>query len=143
MRECYKCKDFSHRGRLTAQDYERGYCARADLTFRMNPVVVEPAPLWCPLINEPSANMGTYEIWVDQRGYRGESLDETDGTQNAGLGNGFHNYQSEERAKLLWGNKPIPIETVINLRSHLERILDRMRHNQLEPDEIIIRRVTA
>jgi len=88
-----------------------------------------------------AASIAAYTITVDGRGYRGESLDDTDGTQNPGLGVGFHNYQSAERAALLWGDEPAPIESVINLRSHLERIIDRMRHNQLEPTEIIIRRV--
>jgi len=91
--------------------------------------------------HKPAASVATYTITVDGRGYRGESLDDTDGSQNSGLGVGFHNYQYGERAALLWGDEPAPIESVINLRSHLERIIDRMRHNQLEPSEIIIRRV--
>ena len=88
-----------------------------------------------------AARIAAYTITVDGRGYRGESPDDPDGTQNTGLGGGLHNYSSAERAALRWGDGPAPSESVINLRSHLERIIDRMRHNQLEPSEIIIRRV--
>ena len=89
----------------------------------------------------PTPNMASYTITVDDQGYCGESPDETDGTQNTGLGNNFHNYSSGERSTLLWGHTPMVIETAINLKSHLDRIMDRVRYNRLEPTEITIRRV--
>ena len=132
MRRCKDCQYSSYIGPLYS------YCEYFGEEQRRPSLPVGPAPEWCPI--GPVASLATYEIWVDQRGYCGESLDETDGTQNTGLSNSFHNYQSDERAALLWGDKAMPIESVINLRSHLERILDRMRHNEMEPEEIVIRR---
>lgn len=130
MRTCVGCKHSKWIGKVYS------YCT---LCNDRPSLPVGPAPDWCPM--GPVASLASYTITVDGRGYCGESLDETDGTQNAGLGNGFHNYQSQERAALLWGDEPIKIETAINLRSHLLRVIDRLRHNQLEPKEIVIRRV--
>ena len=135
MRTCKECRHSSYIGPYYS------YCEYFGEETRRPSLPVGPAPEWCPM--GPVASMAAYTITVDGRGYCGESMDETDGTQNAGLANGFHNYQSGERAALLWGDEPVKIETTINLRSHLERIVSRMRHNELEPDEIVIRRVTA
>jgi len=49
--------------------------------------------------------------------------------------------QSDGRDALLWGGEPYHIEGPINLRSHLERIVDRIRDGSLGAREIVIKRV--
>jgi hypothetical protein len=83
-----------------------------------------------------------YTIHVDGVAYGGIDPDGEDSAQDAGLGTSFHNYNSGGRDALKWGGEPYVIEANINVKSHLDRILARMRDGTLDAQEIVIRRVT-
>ena len=82
-----------------------------------------------------------YTIHVDGMAYSGIDYDAEDSAQGVGLGTSFHNYNSGGRDVLYWGGQPYVIESNINLKSHLDRILARMRDGTLDATEIVIRRI--
>ena len=82
-----------------------------------------------------------YTITVDGVAYGGIDPSGDDPVQQPGFSESFHNYLSNGRDALLWGGEPYLIESPINLKSHLGRIVDRIRDGSLGAREIVIKRV--
>ena len=82
-------------------------------------------------------------IHVDGRAYAGTDPDgEDERTQSPAFRNGFHDTGSRRgRDVLLFGGEPALIEGVLNLRSHVERILTRLQDGTLEARTVVIEMV--
>lgn len=77
-------------------------------------------------------------IYVDGKGYQGVDPDTFEPAQNDGLSNSFRNYNSDALEALRFGDEAIEIASHINIKSHVERILTRLRKGTLKASRIII-----
>lgn len=73
-------------------------------------------------------------IYVDGRGYQGEDLDREE-PRRPGMG-ALHNFDSVSALK--FGDEPIAIISEINIKSHLDRIMARLRSKTLDAKRIVI-----
>lgn len=80
--------------------------------------------------------MLTARIYVDDRGYQGESLTEVE-PPRPGLTSGWYSH-SNALAALQFGDEPMVIEAPTNIKSHLDRIMTRVRNGTLEARRIVI-----
>lgn len=82
--------------------------------------------------------MNTYTIHVDGVAYGGIDYAALDDTPIAGTGREWHS-KPMGRDVLLWGGEPYSIGDPISLKSHVDRILARIRDGSLKAKEIVIR----
>ena len=73
-------------------------------------------------------------IYVDGRGYQGEDLDAQE-PRRPGMG-ALHNFDGQSVLK--FGDDPVTIVSEINIKSHLDRIMTRIRSKTLNPSRIVI-----
>lgn len=76
-------------------------------------------------------------IYVDDRGYQGEDVDALE-IQQGSLGNGWHNANPGPLHCLKFGDEATPIAGEINMKSHLDRIVARIRNKTLNAKRIVI-----
>jgi len=76
-------------------------------------------------------------IYVDDRGYQGESLDQ-DEPRQPGLVNGFQSNNFDRVSALQFGDEAIVIQAEINIKSALDRIFARIRNKTLSATRIVI-----
>ena len=76
-------------------------------------------------------------IYVNERGYQGEDLDKLE-ERRPGLASGFSSHNLGALNALNFGNEPMVIVGDINIKSHLERILTRIRYGTLDAKRVVI-----
>lgn len=80
--------------------------------------------------------MKNYFIYVDGQGYQGEDTEHTYPCDYGG--EGWHVSNHYEKNMLLFGDPAKAIGGETNLKSHLDRILSRMRDGSLDAEQIVI-----
>lgn len=80
--------------------------------------------------------MNNYFIYINGAGYGGEDPEKTYPCDYGG--SGFHTSNHSRKNVLIFGNEAKVIEGNICLRSHLDKILDRMREGRIIVNQIII-----
>jgi hypothetical protein len=76
-------------------------------------------------------------IYVDGAAYQGEDLEHEE-VREPGLANGFSSHNLGALDALKFGDTPMVIQSEINIKSHLDRILTRVRNKTLEAKRIVI-----
>ena len=76
-------------------------------------------------------------IYVNGSAYQGEDLDKLE-ARHAGLASGFSSHNLGALHALQFGDVAMPIGGDINIKSHLERILTRIRYGTLDAKRIVI-----
>jgi len=76
-------------------------------------------------------------IYVDGLGYQGEDLERED-PRAPGLANGFASHNQGALDALKFGATPILIKSEGNIKSHLDRIMARLRNRTLDAKRIVI-----
>ena len=76
-------------------------------------------------------------IYVDGLAYQGEDL-ERDEARQPGLVNGFSSHNLGALSALKFGDEAVVVSGQINIKSHLDRILTRVRNGTLDPKRIVI-----
>ncbi len=76
-------------------------------------------------------------IYVDDRAYQGESLDETV-PMPPDSNRSFYVRGDGQASLLLFGDEPLLIQAEINIKSHMERILSHLRKGHIDASRIVI-----
>lgn len=80
--------------------------------------------------------MKNYFIYIDGRGYQGEDPEQTCPCDYGTTG--FHSENYNYKNILIFGDRARAIEGNINLKSHVDKILSKIRDGKIKAKQIII-----